>query len=67
LRVKVDSPAPVIDLVSVVAFREGEHMGEAPFLKSNQGLMSGELREIAEVYDSVSDSWVSIAAFIFQR
>lgn len=64
LRVKVDPPAPVVDIVSVVAFREGEHMGEAPISEIESGFDDGELSENCEIYDSVLDSWVSIAEFI---
>ena len=54
-----DEPMP-----TVVAFRDGEHAGEASISEIEAGFDDGELSERCEVYNVNSDSWFSIEQFL---
>ncbi|KAL9191565.1 hypothetical protein ACHAXT_001271 [Thalassiosira profunda] len=48
----------------IVAFRDGDHMGEAPFEEVKAGYEDGELSEACEIYATDKDDWVAISDFI---
>ena len=49
---------------SLLAFRDGEHVGEAPLDEIIAGYDDGELSDLCEIYDRESDAWASIESYL---